>query len=43
MQIKFLLLAFFITSTLFAQSNINEEQLDKTLKTLQETTQTVGF
>ena len=43
MQTKILLLAVFISTTLFAQTNLNEKKLDKKLKILQETTQTVGF
>lgn len=35
--------AFIITSTSIAQNALNEKQLEKKLKQLQETTQTVGF
>jgi len=38
-----LLTALFFTHLLFAQGKLNEKQLDKKLRTLQETTQTVGF
>ena len=44
MQIKlFVFAALLITTTTFAQFNLNEKQLDKKLQALQETTQTVGF
>ena len=44
MQIKlFVFAALLITTSTFAQFNLNEKQLDKKLQALQEVTQTVGF
>jgi CubicO group peptidase (beta-lactamase class C family) len=43
MKFKLLLLAIVFANSVFAQSNLNEKRLDKTLKSLQEATQAVGF
>ena len=43
MKFKLLLLAIVFANSIFAQSNLNEKRLDKTLKSLQVATQTVGF